>query len=333
MTHNLEKYEKLVSGIEKSIPTIEYIKDRTSIDVISIKKYFPQAYKAKRIIITGVYIIFTKSKERYINLSKDVLSQIDMCTYNPDIKDILVVYIFETNYADARHLKSWIMRELKLEQNKTMEDIIPRKIENIIPKDIKIEDIIPKNITVTGCVDDIPIGEIENIPHVPGVYILQFVDRECYVGSSVDLHNRLKRHRSRLSNFISNVSICEMQRIADAKILEDIFIKMLEPKYNCLLRSSNDKQSINTQRKNGRCINRSYRGTQTQLISISKDISELLNKKMLEFYDLGIFSWSIQTLAEISIKEGLNIVCDNISQVSEMKEIERYIDSQKHVHY
>ncbi len=46
----------------------------------------------------------------------------------------------------------------------------------------------------------------------------------------------------------------------------------------------------------------------------SKEISELLDKKMIEIFNQGIFSLSIQTLAELAIKEGLDIVCDNISR-------------------
>jgi len=69
---DVEKLEKLVNNIEKYIPTPEYIKEQANINVISMKKYFPQAYHAKRIIITGTYIIFTKTKDRYISSSKDI---------------------------------------------------------------------------------------------------------------------------------------------------------------------------------------------------------------------------------------------------------------------
>jgi len=71
---DIEKCEKLVDDIEKSIPTLEFIKEQVNINVISIKKYFPQAYQARYTTITGVYIIFTKSKEIYIGSSKDILN-------------------------------------------------------------------------------------------------------------------------------------------------------------------------------------------------------------------------------------------------------------------
>lgn len=75
---NIEKIEELVDDLERSIPTPEYIKEQTDINVISIKKYFPQTYRAKRITISGAYIIFTISKDRYISSSRDVLSQIGL---------------------------------------------------------------------------------------------------------------------------------------------------------------------------------------------------------------------------------------------------------------
>lgn len=102
----IEKFEKLVDNLEKYIPTPEYIKEHTNINVISIKKYFPQAYRAKRNIITGAYIIFTMSKERFVSSSKDILGQINLYMQYADIKNILAVYIYETDYMDTKRLES-----------------------------------------------------------------------------------------------------------------------------------------------------------------------------------------------------------------------------------
>lgn len=49
---------------------------------------------------------------------------------------------------------------------------------DIIPK--KIEDIIQKNINIIRCIDNMTIEDIGSVPRVPGTYILQFIDRECY---------------------------------------------------------------------------------------------------------------------------------------------------------
>lgn len=202
-----------------------------------------------------------------------------------------------------------------------------------MPKNVNIEDIIPKDINIVRCIDNVPIKEIEKIPHAPGVYVLQFADRECYVGSSGNVYHRLKQHKNRLSNFMIGISICETQNILDALILEPIFMKILKPKYNRMLRSDNHSknQSINTLRKGrDRLKNRSFRCVNTKYMPISEDVLRLLNEKRSELYEQGIFSWSIQTLAEVAIKEGLNTVCDNIYRILEMGKVEKYIDSQRY---
>lgn len=320
---NIEKFEKLVDDIEKNIPTPEYIKEKANINVISMKKYFPQAYRAKRNIITGTYIIFTMSKERYISSSKDILKQINIYMRDPEIENILVTYIYETDYLDTKRLESWLINKLILEPNINYHDnIIPKKIEDVISKKINIEDIIPKDINVIRCIDNITTEDIRYVSHTYGTYILQFVDRECYVGSSANLYNRLMRHRYRLHGFISSISICETQNVIDALILEGIFIKILKPKYNRIHGFGNPdiKQSINVPHKGkNRYTKRFFRSRYTEFISVSKDLSDLLNKKMIEMFNQGMFSLSIQTLAELAIKEGLDTVCDNISQIIEME--------------
>lgn len=85
---DIEKFEKLVDDIEEYIPTIEY---------------FPKVYRAKRV---RVYIIFTESKEKYIGQSKNILRQIDIFMRDSTIKDILVVYIYETDSTDIKRLES-----------------------------------------------------------------------------------------------------------------------------------------------------------------------------------------------------------------------------------
>lgn len=312
---NIEKFEELVDDLEKSIPTPEYIKEQANINVMSIKKYFPQAYRAKQITISGAYIIFTISKDRHISSSRDVLSQIDVYK----TKNILVAYIYETDYIDAKKLELWL-HKLMLESDSY--NILPKRIEDIVqkssPKNVSIDDIIPKNINVMRCVDNITIDNIRYIRQVPGTYILQFTDGECYVGSSSDLHARLMRHRSRLFNFISKISICETQNVIDASILEVIFIKILKPKYNrahCL--DNGNIQSINMPGKGRKYKNISSRGTNIQFITISKDISELLEEKMIELFNKGIFSLSIQKLAEHAIKKGLDVISDNTPNISE----------------
>lgn len=307
---NIEKFEELVDDLEKSIPTPEYIKEQANINVMSIKKYFPQAFRAKRITISGAYIIFTISKDRYIGSSRDILSQIGLYK----TKNILVAYIYETDYIDAKHLELWLHKLLESDDY----NILPKRIEDIVqksyPKNASIENIIPKNISVTRCIDNMTIENIKNIPHMPGTYILQFTDGECYIGSSVDLRIRLMRHRSHLSNFISRISICETQDVIDASILEVIFIKILKPKYNRVPSLDNgNRQSINVPCKGRKYKNISFRRTNIQFITISKDISDLLEKKMIELFNKGIFSLSIQKLTECAIKKGLDIISDNIS--------------------
>lgn len=220
---NIEKFEELVDDLEKSIPTPEYIKEQANINVISVKKYFPQAYRAKQITITGAYIIFTISKDRHISSSRDILSQIGLYK----TKNILVTYIYETDYIDAKNLELWL-HKLMLESDNY--NILPKRIEDIVqkscPKNVSIEDIIPKNINVMRCVDNIAIDNIRYIHQVPGTYILQFTDGECYIGSSTNLRKRLMTHKRHLLNFISRVSICETQNVIDASILEIIFIKI-----------------------------------------------------------------------------------------------------------
>ncbi len=220
---NIEKFEELVDDLEKSIPTPEYIKEQANINVISIKKYFPQAYRAKRITVSGAYIIFTISKDRHISSSRDVLSQIGLYK----TKNILVAYIYETDYIDAKNLELWL-HKLMLESDNY--NILPKRIEDIVqksyPKNISIEDIIPKNISVIRCIDNMVIENIKNIHQVPGTYILQFTDGECYIGSSANLRKRLMIHKCHLLDFISRVSICETQNVIDASILEIIFIKI-----------------------------------------------------------------------------------------------------------
>lgn len=263
------------------------------------------------------------SKERFVSSSKDILGQINLYMQYADIKNILAVYIYETDYMDTKRLESWLTNKLMSEPNINYHsDIIPKKIEDIIPKNINIEDIIPKNICVIRCIDNMTIDDIENIPHRPGTYILQFIDGECYIGSSANLYNRLMRHRYRLHGFISSISICETQDVIDALILEGIFIKILKPKYNRMHGFDNPdiKQSINVPHKGkNRYTKRFFRSRYTEFISVSKDLSDLLNKKMIEMFNQGMFSLSIQTLAELAIKEGLDTVCDNISQIIEME--------------
>lgn len=310
---DIEKFEKLVDDIEKYIPTPEHIKEQANINVISMKKYFPQAYRAKRITISGAYIIFTMSKDKYISSSRDVLSQIGLYK----TKNILVAYIYETDYIDAKNLELWL-HKLILESDDY--NILPEieDIQNSCPKNVGIEDIIPKNINVMRCVDNITIDNIRYIHQVPGTYILQFTDGECYVGSSVDLRMRLMTHRSRLSNFISKISICETQNVIDASILEVIFIKILKPRYNLTPRFDNgNRQSINMPCKGRKYKNISFRGRDIRFITISKDISELLEKKMIELFNKGIFSLSIQKLAESAIKKGLDVISDNTPNISE----------------
>lgn len=72
-----------------------------------------------------------------------------------------------------------------------------------------------------------------------------------------------------LFNFISEISICETQSVIDALILEGIFIKILKPRYNYIPRFDNP---------------------------------DMLDKKMIDLFNQGIFSLSL------AIKEGLDIV-------------------------
>lgn len=114
----MENIEKLVEDLERSIPTIEDIEKKTNIKVISIKKYFPQLFRAKKAIISGAYIIFTESKDRYIGCSENVLARISqhMSPFS-EIRYILVVYIYETEDIDAKCLESWLVHTLKPELN------------------------------------------------------------------------------------------------------------------------------------------------------------------------------------------------------------------------
>ena len=232
---DIEKFEKLVDDIEKYMPTAEYIKEQANIDVVSVKKYFPKAYRAKKTVITGVYIIFTESKEKYIGSSKNILREIDIFMRNSTIKNILVVYIYETGHIDTKKLELWLEYKLKninYHDKELTEHAVPKKIEDAT-KNINIRDIIPKNIDITRCIDNIRIRDTRNISHSPGTYILQFTDGECYVGSCRNLYSRMMTHR-RYSDYISGISICETQNTIDAQILEHIFIKILKPKYNCI---------------------------------------------------------------------------------------------------
>lgn len=323
MKHNIdiEKFEELVDDLEKYIPTPEYIKECANINVISIKKYFPQAYRAKRITISGAYIIFTMSKDIYISSSRDVLNQIGMYK----TKNILVAYIYEADYTDAKNLELWL-HKLTLESDY---NIIPGMIEDIIqksyPKNVSIDDMIPKSINIVRCVDNIAIDNIRYIHQVPGTYILQFTDGEYYIGSSTNLHNRLMTHKYHLLNFISRVSICETQNSIDASILEIIFIKLLKPKYNRTHNINNgDMQSINIYCKRKRYRNRLFRGKNEKFIAISKDVSKLLEEKMTKLFSRGIFSISTQKLAESAIMKGLDMVSDNITNISDKEKKYQY---------
>jgi hypothetical protein len=311
MIHNMENIEEIINDLEKYIPTPEYIKERANIDVISIKKYFPQVYRAKRITISGAYIIFTMSKDKYISSSRDVLDNIGLYK----TKNILVVYIYETDYINAKNLEFWL-HKLTLESDNILPKIIEDIIQEDFPKNICTGDIIPKNIGIIRCIDNITIDDIRYIHQIPGTYILQFTDGECYVGSSTNLRRRLMMHKYRLLNFISRISMCETQNIIDASILETIFINMLKPKYNRIRGLDNgNMQSINIQYKRGR--NRLFREKKYQFIAISKDISELLEKKMIKLFERGMFSISIQKLTESAIKKGLEIISDNIVNISD----------------
>lgn len=73
-----------------------------------------------------------------------------------------MAYIYETNYIDAKYLELWL-HKLILESDNY--NILPKRIEDIVqksyPKNTSIEDIIPKNISITRCIDNMTIKDID----------------------------------------------------------------------------------------------------------------------------------------------------------------------------
>lgn len=87
--------------------------------------------------------------------------------------------------------------------------------------------------------------ELENIPLVPGVYLMSAKDKIIYVGKAKNLKNRVSSYFNRTLTDIKTIELVKnVEKIdyiitnseADALILENNLIKKYKPKYNIMLK-------------------------------------------------------------------------------------------------
>lgn len=82
---------------------------------------------------------------------------------------------------------------------------------------------------------DVDIGDISKIGYCCGVYVLITRSGRMYIGSSIDIKNRLSRHRSDqeyIFDPIESVIVYVTENIGDAKYLEMNLIRETKPDLN-----------------------------------------------------------------------------------------------------
>ncbi|MBZ5529581.1 MAG: hypothetical protein LAN71_17000 [Acidobacteriia bacterium] len=109
----------IIFDIEKTLPTIDEIKNEMNIEILSIKKFiFPKELRRHRydFYLSGAYIIVTTNKEKYVGQTLYFKSRIDIhCSK----LEILVIFLYETsrNRDVTRKLEQYLANRVHPEIN------------------------------------------------------------------------------------------------------------------------------------------------------------------------------------------------------------------------
>ncbi len=212
--------------------------------VDAILKHVPAAELRTIPNAFGAYVIRVDSGGRYVGSSNTTRARVQAhrVANDPSVREPIrsVCCYLTSRHMDARILEYWLIREIGPELNLSCPaGVAPagtrcaRECEAIDRPGRAME----IHVRVTRTSDEVSPAKLDDITTGPGVYVLRTVSGKRYVGVSGSVRGRVRAHRDdpahpNLDGSIRSVGFLETATEADARILEYVMIRDIEPELN-----------------------------------------------------------------------------------------------------